>query len=822
MKAYKQNANHFWRLFQTVVHLGVVALFSLNSPIAEAAPFAYITNEGSDSVSVIDTATNKVVATVPVGEDPVGVAVTPNGASVYVTNYVSFTVSIIDAATNEVAHTVPVGEWPWGIAVRPDGAFVYVANYGSNTVSVIDTATYMTIANVLVGQGPYGVALTPNGAFAYVTNLLSNSVSVIDTATNTVTGTVPVGMYPAGLAATPDGTFVYVANSAGKTVSVIDTATNTITYFIPVAGDPHGVAVAPDGASVYVTSHESNIVSVIDTVTNTVIDTVPVVEGIPFGVAVTPDGAFIYVASLGSGVSVIRTATNKVVATVKVGTYPIAFGQFIGPPPPGAGDLDTSFSDDGYLLTDFGVSELATPMVIQRDGKILIAGTSYNANRVGDFLVARYLPNGDLDNSFSDNGWVSTDFGVSEVAKAIAVQPDGKIVVAGTSTDASGQVDFLVARYRRDGSLDNTFSGNGWVTTDFGANAVANTMVLQPDGKIVVAGFWTDGTTGGTALARYWPNGTLDANFGSNGRVAIDLDQLGGSAHSLALQPDGKILASGTFGDGHFIARYRRNGKLDIAFGEDGLALRSFAHQTTRTRLALQPDGKILLLASGVSEEHSVAQLERYLPGGGWDGAFGEYGRVPIDFGIGVVNGVGDLALQPDGKIVITGYGGTFGGQVDTALARYRPNGPLDSAFGTNGTVTTDFGRGSNDYGFTLAIQPKDGRLVVAGSWSGRVALARYHAITCGGVVVTRVGTAGNDNIVGTSGDDVIYGFGGDDYIDGGPGNDILCGGQGNDTLRGGGGDDILRGGPGKDVCRGGAHVHGDKAYDCESIATVP
>jgi Ca2+-binding RTX toxin-like protein len=178
--------------------------------------------------------------------------------------------------------------------------------------------------------------------------------------------------------------------------------------------------------------------------------------------------------------------------------------------------------------------------------------------------------------------------------------------------------------------------------------------------------------------------------------------------------------------------------------------------------------------------------------------------------------------LQPDGKIVITGYGGTFGGQVDTALARYRPNGPLDSAFGTNGTVTTDFGRGSNDYGFTLAIQPKDGRLVVAGSWSGRVALARYHAITCGGVVVTRIGTGGNDNIVGTSGDDVIYGFGGDDYIDGGPGNDILCGGQGNDTLRGGGGDDILRGGPGKDVCRGGAHVHGDKAYDCESIATVP
>jgi Ca2+-binding RTX toxin-like protein len=126
----------------------------------------------------------------------------------------------------------------------------------------------------------------------------------------------------------------------------------------------------------------------------------------------------------------------------------------------------------------------------------------------------------------------------------------------------------------------------------------------------------------------------------------------------------------------------------------------------------------------------------------------------------------------------------------------------------------------------TVAIQPRDGRLIVggrslsAGSWD--FDLARYHAITCGGVVVTRVGTAGNDTIIGTSGDDVIFGSAGNDFIDARAGNDIICGGFGNDTLEGGSGDDILRGNAGTDICRGEGHIVKDKASDCESITGVP
>jgi Ca2+-binding RTX toxin-like protein len=142
------------------------------------------------------------------------------------------------------------------------------------------------------------------------------------------------------------------------------------------------------------------------------------------------------------------------------------------------------------------------------------------------------------------------------------------------------------------------------------------------------------------------------------------------------------------------------------------------------------------------------------------------------------------------------------------------------NAFGSSGNVTTDFG--GTDDARAVAIQPHNGRLVVAVLPSvsvnpRRFAVARYHAISRNGVVVTRIGTAGNDTIIGTSGNDVIFGFGGNDFIDGRGGNDIICGGSGNDTLEGGGGDDILRGNAGTDICRGEGHVLGDEASDCES-----
>ncbi len=300
---------------------------------AEVQPFAYVTNALSNNVSVIDTATNTVVATIPVGNFPLWVEITPDGARAFVTNTNSNNVSVIDTATNTVVATVPVGSAPQEVAITPDGTRAYVANQSSNNVSVINTATYAVDSTVTVGAGPRGVAITADGARAYVANTGSSSVSVIDTATDTVVATVPLppGSRPFMVAITPDGAHAYVTNQGplppigSSTVLVIDTATNTVVATVTVENAPAGVVITLDGTRAYVSNEFSNNVSVIDTATNTVVgDPIPV-ENFPIGIAITPDGARVYVAhggSTGDKVSVIDTATNTVIATIQAESAP--------------------------------------------------------------------------------------------------------------------------------------------------------------------------------------------------------------------------------------------------------------------------------------------------------------------------------------------------------------------------------------------------------------------------------------------------------------------------------------------------------------------
>jgi YVTN family beta-propeller protein len=288
---------------------------------AQAQTRAYVTNFSSNSVSVIDTATNTVVATIPVG-DPYGVAITPDGTRAYVGDTNSRTVSVIDTATNTVVATIPVGGNPYGLAITPNGTRAYVGEYLSNTVQVIDTATNTVVATIPVGGNIYGVAITPDGTRAYVGDSSSGTVQVIDTATNTVVATIPVGGNPYGVAITPGGTRAYVTNYYSDSVPLIDTVTNTVVATIPVGVHPYGVAITPDGTRAYVTENSSATVSVIDTATNTVVATILVGPG-PVGVAITPDGTRAYETDGNSNtVSVIDTATNTVVASIPVGGNP--------------------------------------------------------------------------------------------------------------------------------------------------------------------------------------------------------------------------------------------------------------------------------------------------------------------------------------------------------------------------------------------------------------------------------------------------------------------------------------------------------------------
>jgi YVTN family beta-propeller protein len=310
---------------------------------------AYITNEGSDTVSVIDTKNNTVTATIPVGGEPIGVAASPNGRRAYIAN-VGATVSVINTATNKVVDTIDLTAFAslYGVAVSPDSRKVCVANPGSGSVLVIDAATDKVIARTLVAHEPFGVAVAPDGKRVYVTEGVSPTdagvVSVIDATTYALITTIPVGIFPFGVAVTPDGSKVYVANESGglpsaSSVSVIDTAKNTVIATIPVSNinniNPFGVAIAPDGRKVYVTDGVG--VSVISTAKNEVTATIPV-SGPVLGVAVTPDGRKVYVASAGfNNVAVIDTAKNTVTTTVPVGSSPFAFGVFIQPAPRFAG-----------------------------------------------------------------------------------------------------------------------------------------------------------------------------------------------------------------------------------------------------------------------------------------------------------------------------------------------------------------------------------------------------------------------------------------------------------------------------------------------------
>ncbi|MCX4509362.1 serine/threonine-protein kinase [Streptomyces sp. NBC_01619] len=269
----------------------------------------YVTNFSSDSVSVIDTATNRTVDDpIPVGNSPSGVAVSPDGRRVYVTNNDSASVSVIDATKNRtMGNPIPVGDTPEGVAVSRDGR-VYVANGKSDSVSVIDPVTNRTVGNpIRVGRFPAGVAVSPNGRRVYVTSMKPASVTVIDTATNRTVGSpIPVEKRPTGVAVSPDGRRVYVTNFSSDSVSVIDTATNrTVGSPLPVEKRPTGVAVSPDGHQVYVTNGKSDSVSEIDPATNLIVDTIPV--GIsPEGVAVSTAERQVYVTNKGSdSVSVI-------------------------------------------------------------------------------------------------------------------------------------------------------------------------------------------------------------------------------------------------------------------------------------------------------------------------------------------------------------------------------------------------------------------------------------------------------------------------------------------------------------------------------------
>jgi uncharacterized delta-60 repeat protein len=416
-----------------------------------------------------------------------------------------------------------------------------------------------------------------------------------------------------------------------------------------------------------------------------------------------------------------------------------------------AGDLDPTFGTTGMVMTDINRStDIAQAVAIQADGKLVVVGQTYKHNDYSDedFVVTRYNTDGTLDNTFGARGRVRTDFpGLAAVPSAVLIQPDGKIVVAGGAFPLfTFAGNFEVVRYNPNGSLDTSFGNGGIVTTNFPEGSYAFDVALQPDGKIIAAGtVFVDFVIGDQsdtdfALARYNPDGTPDATFGNGGQVSTDFVGMEDDVFSVLIQPDGKIVAVGsannpaTYYD--FAAvRYLSNGTIDTTFGVAGKVTTDFGDQNfDRARsAALQSDGRILAAGFAISQNGGVQNfaVARFTSNGVLDTTFSRDGKTQIDFG-NCCQSATKVLLQSDGKIIAVGGSNGESSEDDFLLARLNPRGSLDNTFGVGGQVRTSFG--DLNGGANGAALQSDGKIVAVGfqatftnQWSN-FALARYLA----------------------------------------------------------------------------------------------
>ena len=316
--------------------------------------------------------------------------------------------------------------------------------------------------------------------------------------------------------------------------------------------------------------------------------------------------------------------------------------------------LDPSFAGDGKVTTLVGwYTNAARGVAVQADGKVLVAGYGYGKYSDADFALVRYLADGRLDTSFGTDGIVTTSFGAYDYGWSVAVQPDGKILVAGVSGD-----DTALARYTSDGVLDASFADGGRLTTRFGPlSSGGSSVVVQSDGKILVGGYLFSSSGGVFAVIRYNADGTLDTTFGSHGEVAGP----NGFGYSLALQSDGRILvagdAPGRYGDQSraAVVRYNSDGTLDTTFAGDGELIIGFGTMYDHASdVAVQPDGKIVVAGSSYrtpEDVNGVFAVARCNADGTMDTSFGDDGTV-----LGPPGSGRSVALQPDGKIVVAGW----------------------------------------------------------------------------------------------------------------------------------------------------------------------
>lgn len=424
------------------------------------------------------------------------------------------------------------------------------------------------------------------------------------------------------------------------------------------------------------------------------------------------------------------------------------------------GDLDASFGAAGVVTTPIGSrDDIINRVAVQNDGKVVAAGQTWNGAN-WDIALTRYNSNGSLDTSFGGSGKVVTAIGSGDdIAQGLAIQSDGKIVVAGTSHNGS-DYDFALVRYNSNGTVDSSFSGGKIVPHISSGTDIAYSAIVQSDGKIVAAGTGWNGQDYDFVILRFSSSGVLDGSFGTNGILFTHLTPSDDIAGDILQQSDGKLVVSGWTQNpstSYFeLARYNLNGSLDNSFGSGGIVATHFPSGfAIASRIVEQSDGKIVVGGQTTVGGKKDSVLLRHNPDGSLDSTFGTGGIVVTVVSPDDDNANG-VALQNDGKIVTAGFAVTNGTR-DFAVKRHNADGSLDNSFGTGGIVKTSLSA-ADDQGIALALQ-SDGKIVAAG-FAGNgankdFATVRYiggTTYTISGHVQTKQGASlGNVTVTGTS-----------------------------------------------------------------------
>jgi uncharacterized delta-60 repeat protein len=747
---------------------------------ASASTLAYVSNADSNSISVLDTETNQIINTIALSASPNSLVVHPDGERAYFVSAGSL--SVIDLKTNTVVDSLTFNHLGTGIAMHPSGGFLYITNLlsdGTAYLVTVDTESFSIFDDTLViGRGNLADAsmvINKAGTTLYTPRRHISDIIAVDLATLMINAVFETNSGVFYLAVHPDGSKLFASNNTGP-MEVFDTASRDLIDTIEMQSGARqsGVIVHPNGQKAYVVSGDE--LNIIDTFSNIVIDALNVASGSQ-NVAIHPDGSRLYVASYtDDSLSVIDTDTNTVIATLAVGEFPddIAIG-----PASIAGSVSgistalatcknidtgqivriqldetqttwdcetagltaeqgdqivllvdgeiTATAEDGQLDCEFadlddGIKrpcgtlivgncdsefpyDLAKAIVIQADGKLLVAGVS--CSEWGGFFL-RLNADGSVDSTFAESGFVTE--GPGEIL-TILQQADSKILALS---------DNRLARYHAHGSLDKSFASDGYLDLNF----AAQNMITATNGNILVVGYLLDAITNRDfALARFHANGTVDTSFGTSGLVTTDFAGGDDWGNSVILQQDGKIVAAGNGDlDSVELVRYLANGTLDTSFAENGKVITSLGFEKAGIQtLALQSDGRIVaaggtdITSSMTTSSSSDFLLLRYLPDGQLDPSFGQNGKVLTDFFPAVEGSIEvatSLAIQFDGKLIAAGHAVSQEGGF--ALARYHVDGSLDTSFAENGLALTTISDYEFDRSEAISLKP-DGKIVAAG-----------------------------------------------------------------------------------------------------------